>query len=74
MRAGAAWEKWGGPCAAKARPSFLRAGAAWEKEGRAQPRPDLPFPEEPASFPSLTKRFGNKIAAQRETGIFRGSL
>ncbi len=68
-RAGAAWEKWGGPCAAKARPS---SSASWRSmgemgravrsqgptflfrelaqhgrngEGRAQPRPDLPFCE-----------------------------
>ncbi len=67
MRAGAAWENRGGPCAAKARPSFF---ASWRSmgepgravrsqgptflfcelaqhgrngEGRAQPRPDLPF-------------------------------
>ncbi len=67
LRAGAAWEKWGGPCAAKARPS---SSASWRSmgemgravrsqgptflfrelaqhgrngEGRAQPRPDLPF-------------------------------
>ncbi len=42
----------GGPCAAKARPSF---SASWRSmgetgEGRAQPRPDLPFPRAGAAW------------------------
>ncbi len=67
MRAGAAWEKWGGPCGAKARPSFLRAGAAWEKWGGpcgAKARPSFS-----ASWRSMGE-MGRAVRSQGPTILF----
>ncbi len=80
LRAGAAWEKWGGPCAARPDLPFLRAGAAWENQGRAvrSQRPDLPFLRAGAAWENQ----GRAVRSQRPDlpfcelakANFRGSI